>query len=924
MEPIISSSNSFSDTLNQVRNENNQLLMALESDAIVNDASSVHSCSSDCRNKTGSQINNCKKKDLGMAYDEWLQDLQTKCLRKKKRGRKKQNILQRISKGTFSSKIRVKAREEAEEEKGKGEFPGTNNVQQMTSTSGGGSGLPILFQAQEAQLRRFVQLANEVNYVSNTYTEEFLPGNAFFGLIGQILSSSSNSPSSTTMISMALPPTLVSICRHQENQVYLISNDPNTSTNAIQVQRFKSKDQFFKQEQKFLSLFCPPNSNSNSAGNSKTKSFYKVSTFQSLVSKGNDLRSIEKPEECSEILQDIWKYRENSFRVLQKKIPCKGLTKAWIVRSVWQKKKSSISSFVWILTADTSSENTSTKLPSNDDENATPSCHIVKSSGPNAWTEPRSIVNDFVLSLETILKISFKEFVADFIQDLNGKWWFLQVKAFKIRPRAHSAPAPLASSATATTSATVTTALGSTFKCTGLYCSSPVNSDEKKIEKEEENCTLKQKPAGFLSYKEMLICQFLEVYTSQKDMSITGGHSTFSGALDFFLLNVSRKERNLFYNRIPLCQACIQKYTRLREILQKTIEQEKNKPMTTSLATVTKVSSIPKKMLAPIAMTSPVHHEQDNGGLNIQEVRRQLGTSKSMILCPLKIHQENQKKEEENDLKTLEQRAAKALNVSIGGKSKTEQQMKYLKELEEIEKILQQNEERSGLKLSSVKSLPALATPASSSKLDQLQVFSQEEQASLDKINRNNLEPIDYSRFFTQDDRIEEMWKTLDIAPISTTTTNSTREGGPKYNTFCLSTMTENTSALKAQLPIAPHKSPVEEQPVVSARLLTNIMVPSDAATPHVIRIYDCKRVFYEDEYRESLTQDAKQYLKSLGWVRLVVFPKENEILDPEVAEMVLRTLYLDIDGLRIMPLIELEASSGCRSMMIPPFSSTQ
>ena len=54
------------------------------------------------------------------------------------------------------------------------------------------------------------------------------------------------------------------------------------------------------------------------------------------------------------------------------------------------------------------------------------------------------------------------------------------------------------------------------------------------------------------------------------------------------------------------------------------------------------------------------------------------------------------------------------------------------------------------------------------------------------------------------------------------------------------------------------------------------------------------------------------------------VFPKENETLDPEVAEMVLRTLYLDIDGLRVMPLIELEPSSRCRSMMIPPISSSQ
>eukprot|EP00742_Colponemidia_sp_Colp-10_P005596 GILJ01005982.1.p1 GENE.GILJ01005982.1~~GILJ01005982.1.p1 ORF type:complete len:988 (+),score=146.86 GILJ01005982.1:2024-4987(+) len=116
--------------------------------------------------------------------------------------------------------------------------------------------------------------------------------------------------------------------------------------------------------------------------------------------------------------------------VIQKFIKCRG-PKPFVCRAVWRQDKAPQA---WIITgktgfADEHERNylkrfcTTTEIAH--------SCSIIQSSG-QACKETWQLTADIKKYTERCLNVHFDEFVADFIKDEGGQWWFIQVKAFHL------------------------------------------------------------------------------------------------------------------------------------------------------------------------------------------------------------------------------------------------------------------------------------------------------------------------------------------------------------------------------------------------------------------------------------------------------------------------------------------------------------
>ena len=58
------------------------------------------------------------------------------------------------------------------------------------------------------------------------------------------------------------------------------------------------------------------------------------------------------------------------------------------------------------------------------------SCNIVKTNKGRYVEETLPYIKNIVYYIKVNLKISFSEFIADFIKDDDGTWWFINVKGF--------------------------------------------------------------------------------------------------------------------------------------------------------------------------------------------------------------------------------------------------------------------------------------------------------------------------------------------------------------------------------------------------------------------------------------------------------------------------------------------------------------
>lgn len=169
----------------------------------------------------------------------------------------------------------------------------------------------------------------------------------------------------------------------------------------------------------------------------------------------------------------------------------------------------------------------------------------------NAWLQPRRIVETVAHRLEAFLSLSFAALSLDLIQDTEGKWWYLQVKAFQSH-----AKTGVKHSLTRTNS-TPERVFSSLNRCDGKFCQEPAPN--------EQNAMLYASfPSRQLLRKDLISCHYFQDYY----MHQTDDTSDFSAALDWFLrTKVSKKDRCRLYEVVVLCKNCIEKYFSLQQQL---------------------------------------------------------------------------------------------------------------------------------------------------------------------------------------------------------------------------------------------------------------------------------------------------------------------------------------------------------------------
>ncbi|ETV71296.1 hypothetical protein H257_13428 [Aphanomyces astaci] len=133
---------------------------------------------------------------------------------------------------------------------------------------------------------------------------------------------------------------------------------------------------------------------------------------------GNDIHFLHSKLAILQHLETI-AHNPTQVAALQEYIQPKG-SKAWLVRSVWQPKHP----FVWVLT-DQNHHFTNTKCMD--------SCHIDKSTSSSSWPVPKGLTANLVRVLEPTLNVKFQQVVVDLIQNDQGQWWLIQVKAFRCK-----------------------------------------------------------------------------------------------------------------------------------------------------------------------------------------------------------------------------------------------------------------------------------------------------------------------------------------------------------------------------------------------------------------------------------------------------------------------------------------------------------
>ncbi|EQC29047.1 hypothetical protein SDRG_13201 [Saprolegnia diclina VS20] len=152
-------------------------------------------------------------------------------------------------------------------------------------------------------------------------------------------------------------------------------------------------------------------------------------------------------------------------------------------------------------------------------------CRVDKATAPTSWATPRAQTQVLVTAMMAATSIRFTALVADFAQDDEGRWWCLQVKAF----RAADVEARAEPEKPATTP-----------KCAGQFC--------------KENATPREMAKQPLLYKDLLRGNFL---TQNSELP------NVAAAYEVYAQSWSRRVRNQLYNRVLVCTKCYDRYNQL-------------------------------------------------------------------------------------------------------------------------------------------------------------------------------------------------------------------------------------------------------------------------------------------------------------------------------------------------------------------------
>ncbi|KAF0699971.1 Aste57867_9488 [Aphanomyces stellatus] len=315
------------------------------------------------------------------------------------------------------------------------------------------------------------RLAVDASYRTTSYpTSNLRPRLAFFSVLAALPSMACN-----------VPPTLLGT--GYGSFLLLYTSSTSTST-AWRVQAYATKAALLMDTTKLLRLFTG-----------------RV-CFKTHEPQGNRLELIQSNRA---ILQHIDTMASSALETaLQAFVQPKG-THAWLVRVDWRAKHPN-GGVVWILT-DHDHEYTDTS-----------SCTIDKSISKTSWPVPKALTAQLVQAVQGTLEVKFKWLVADYVQDADGEWWLLQVKAFQVQKRhLYNPTTPPPPSANQCDEAGT--------KCRGKGCRASATN-----------------AAMTISYKDYLHVQFR--------------HTHDESEWTHYLATLHRKDRNQLYNRVALCDSC--------------------------------------------------------------------------------------------------------------------------------------------------------------------------------------------------------------------------------------------------------------------------------------------------------------------------------------------------------------------------------
>lgn len=809
---------------------------------------------------------------------------------------------------------------------------------------------------QDAQLRRHQVLANEANCSSYQYQAPFQPGLAFFRvLVSSALASKcqakgAKSDASKYEISsfpVRLPPTVLRAngeTRFRLALLFTLESDAGASAGmevsgdsfVLHVQTYSTEKQFREQRKALIRLLVNTED--------ETKAVCKYADDADC--KRNATFLLKSSEEVEAAVDTLWndEQQDDGGRAVQRYIPYKGAShpranssgnrKAWIARPVYRKKDKV--SWIWILTDCSNSDITDTSHEG---------CQIVKCSGTQSWSEPRLLVSTCSQTLENLLQISLTELALDLLQDSEGKWWLLQVKAFQMRRhrpssasctagasgvdkdhRVKSAPKRLESFNSAPAAGTA----HKKWRCAGRYCSSIAGNNEALPASYPQS---HNEPSGYLTKKVLLSCDFYDMYMSQQDRSLTSGFANFATALTFHLQHqTSKRDRTQLYEPQPLCSPCVGKYHFLREQWIETTTsaadsgaKHAGKSMKARKRSATSASHPPRLLPSLQGSSTPLLP----AGSSLSSATALKASSSTPSVSS----------QSEVGASSHRYRRLRAGGVQHDSTCTNQQDAEerhgerpsYLSEMDRIEEMLAQHDD----------------------KFVHAKPQDQREHQSEPAMVSNEAEDDDASvssRYFStflqqrnESNSIEDMWKSVSLKPVAPSTSDRPK---PQYSSYSVSSGLQQLGESKTKEDgggiASEHASTMPE----CAPLLQNRR-DHDSTLVHTIAIHNCRQVFYDESFRESIVREAKEkLLEQHHSVRFVIEPssipqqsQESSLIQPQstatdsdddaLAEMVLRTLFLDLGlsignpvpdalapALKRMPTIS-RGASGCVTMTI-------
>ncbi|KAF4145902.1 hypothetical protein GN958_ATG04907 [Phytophthora infestans] len=753
---------------------------------------------------------------------------------------------------------------------------------------------------QESQSRRHQAQVDEANYSSYQYSHEpsWRPGLAFYQqLVRQILQKrspetqcGSNSEGIITTELAGFPvlvaPILlrVSIRRSHEDQLgvaLLFCQEQNQeqglsddSTSLVLNCHVYVRERSWRENCKLL-VDIVSNPSSDICAVRKCAEDFECQS--------NELKLLRSRQEVAKAIDELWVSSsdvnniDTDLLAIQKYVPFKGISsrsnafaasttaslaehKAWIARCA-SRKRDKHPSIVWVISGGGVCDSiTSTRSED---------CQLVKCTMDQAWSEPRLLTSMCIMSLEKTLRVRFIELVLDLLQDTSGTWWLLQVKAFKLTSVRPASAATVSSSSTKalpslsrTQSAPTRFEIGvvptpqwKKWRCAGRYCTlAPGNQLLDCIGGPEDY----NEPSGYLTKKMVRSCEFYDDFVQQQDVSLAGGFAEFHSALTFHLQHrLPKRDRSQLYEPQALCRTCIKRYHSLRQQWKETVKAPK-----TTTTTRRKLSRTEQTLLPPRTLPS------------LQRKPEALSTLNPSNSSP----------------------AITASNLSTSSKLNEREQTTtpsyYLTEIAAMEEMLAEH------------APPSLLDSKRHDLLDgaQTQAAAVNSSALMNALSPRSSGHDDIFPIWDGVTRIEEMWQNLTFKPLErqlTETELDNDENGVNQG--------YNTISLQQELAEIAESSDTNDKndENSSIKVVESVMVKADAA--YTIHVQHCRRVFEDEIYRENLVNDAVSALRSGNRNICLVAPpparnlegntnkQHNGEDDDELAEMALRSLYIDV-----------------------------